>query len=182
MNKIQFSEANIKDTQGIARLHAQSWRENYKGSVSDEYLTKQADADRLNIWTIRLTDPKPNQWVLKAELEQQLIGFICLYGEHHKEYGTMVDNLHVESKLKGQKIGTQLLNHAANWAKQNFPQLPVYLEVLKNNAAAIGFYQSLGGKYVGDAIWNAPCGTKVDELLYQWDSPEHLLIQSGKRI
>ncbi len=181
MNPISFEQATTADVLAIAMLHSNSWRENYKGIVSDDYLENQVEQNRIDTWQSRFDDPKSNQWVLLAKADNELVGFICLYGEHHSQHGTIIDNLHVDSNFKGRGIGTQLLIKGAEWAKEYYPQSAVYLEVLSKNSAAIGFYQSLGGKHIGNAIWNAPCGTKVEELLYQWGRPESLLMLSGKR-
>ena len=175
MNKLHFSQADQKDIQSIASLHAQSWRENYKGCVADDYLEKRVDAERLTIWTERLTNPRENQWILLVKSNEALVGFICLYQDNHAEYGTLIDNLHVDSNFKGQGIGTKLMKKAVEWVMQNNSNSAIYLEVLSKNSAAIGFYKSLGGKELAKTVWSAPCGSQVDELIFEWTTPKVLL-------
>lgn len=175
MNLVSFEQATQEDVLPIAALHTKSWRENYNGIVSDGYLDNHVEKNRIETWQSRFEQPNSNQWVLLAKVDSELIGFICLYGEHHPERGTIIDNLHVSSSSKGLGIGTQLLKKGAEWAKEHYPQSAIYLEVLTKNTAAIGFYESLGGTYIGNAIWNAPCDTEVEELIYQWATPDLLI-------
>lgn len=39
-------QATIKDVAVIAELHAASWRQSYRGVLSDEYLARDVVADR----------------------------------------------------------------------------------------------------------------------------------------
>ena len=172
--KMIFREATLEDLSNIAELHAQSWRENYREALPAEYLKESVSSDRKNIWTERLIAPSLNQHVLVAEDNGDLCGFICTFGANHPEYGSIVDNLHVSSKVKGQGIGTKLFIAAAKWASTNYKDYDLYLEVLECNENAIRFYNYLGGKNIGSAYWHTPCGNKVKELIYSWGKPEIL--------
>lgn len=163
--------ANLDDLTKIANLHAQSWRENYREALSNNYLENQVFADREKVWSERLNMPMDNQLVLVAELSGVFRGFICAFGAHHVEYGSIIDNLHVVNRYKGQGIGTQLLASAAKWANENYPNDKLYLEVLACNTKAYGFYQSIGAKEVSIAYWNTPCNNRVKEYLLGWESP-----------
>ena len=167
-------EANLNDLSNIAKLHTQSWRENYSGVLSAEYLNEDVVSDRNKVWTERLTTPSANQYVLIAENNDDFCGFVCVFGAKHSKYGSIVDNLHVNSKIKGQGIGTKLLISAAKWAVTNYKDHELYLEVLENNKSAIGFYESLGGRKIDSAFWHTPCGNEVTEFIYSWGSPELL--------
>ena len=166
--------ATLSDLNHIASLHVQSWRDNYQEALSQEYLEQHVETERKAVWSERLTVPKSNQLVLVAEGDMGFCGFICVFGAHHPNYGTIIDNLHVNPAVKGQGIGTKLLRAAAKWASENYQQFPMYLEVLACNPKAIGFYQALGGRQVDSAYWHTPCGNKVEEYLYFWDEPTKL--------
>ncbi len=172
--KMTLREANLNDLPNIAELHAQSWRENYSTVLASEYLNEGVFADRNKIWTERLMSPALNQQVLIAEDNGNFCGFICLYGANHPEYGSIVDNLHVNPKMKGQGLGRKLLIAGAKWANSHYKDYNLYLEVLECNDNAISFYEFFGGKNIDTAYWHTPCGNKVKEFIYSWCKPEEL--------
>ena len=121
---------------------------------------------------IGLSSPETGQRVFVATLGSDFIGFICLLENYSNEY-LLLDNLHVSAKAQGKGIGKKLIYYALNSLNlENDKGLS--LEVLKANNKAIGFYTSLGGIQIHSQIWLAPCGTKVEEYVYQWPSIEIL--------
>jgi ribosomal protein S18 acetylase RimI-like enzyme len=171
---MKLREASFNDLSNIAELHAQSWRENYSEVLTAEYLNDNVSIDRKQVWTDRLTSPSANQYVLIAEDNGIFCGFVCVYGAKHAEYGSIIDNLHVNSTIKGKGLGTKLIVAAAKWAATHYKNHDLYLEVLACNVKAIGFYESLGGRNIDFAYWYTPCDTKAKEFLYSWGRPEHL--------
>lgn len=167
--------ASKQDIAAIAALHALSWQQNYHEVLSKQYLKDKVLDDRLSIWTARLTEPAEDQYVLVAENEGTLCGFICLYANKHNEYGTLIDNLHVHSDVKGKGIGTLLLNAGMSWAAQRHKEAGMYLEVLAPNVKAIAFYQARGAKKLTSGYWHTPCGNKVKEYIYHWVSVPELI-------
>jgi len=172
---VELREAEYQDYAKIAKLHAKSWQEHYRGIVTDGYLDQYAADDRLVIWQTRLTNPAFNQSVLLLEEGDTLCGFICVYGNHNFDHGTMIDNLHVDSAYQGHGLGTQLMLEAAKWTEKYFPDSGLYLEVLDQNVAAKQFYLALGGEESQQSHWNSPCGTQVAERMIVWPSPKLLL-------
>jgi len=175
-------EANLKDLENIAGLHAQSWRDNYHSVLSAEYLNNRVFSEREVIWRARLSNPQSNQMVFVAETEDTFCGFICVLGANHPKYGTIIDNLHVKSSSKGQGTGSSLLAAAASWAIANYSGHHLYLEVLACNSKAIGFYESRGAQNIATAYWHTPCDNKVKEFIYSWGPAENLMnIKSSQR-
>jgi ribosomal protein S18 acetylase RimI-like enzyme len=172
-----FREATHKDISSIAHLHALSWQQNYSQVLSANYLNDNVFNDRIDIWRLRLNQPKTNQFVLLAENNGVLCGFICIYGHHHCKYGTIIDNLHVDSESKGKGLGTALIKAGATWAYQHFSESSIYLEVLQNNIKARGFYESLGANNIAQKVWHTPCGNKINEYIYHWQDIENLINQ-----
>lgn len=162
--------ATIEDLRNIANLHANSWREVYKPVLSEQYLKDEVIAERTALWTERLNSPAPNQLVLVAEKDNNFVGFICCFAANHKEYGSIIDNLHVNASYKGQGFGKRLINAALDWLLVHYANEPLYLEVLECNPKAIGFYQSIGAKDLATAYWHTPCGNKAKEYLVGWQS------------
>jgi ribosomal protein S18 acetylase RimI-like enzyme len=167
-------KACLDDLSSIANLHAQSWRDNYRDVLSEEYLEKIVFTDRQAVWTSRLNNPLTNQLVLVAEIDDHICGFICAFGDNHPTFGTIIDNLHVKSGNKGKGVGRQLLAAAASWAATHYKSTDLYLEVLESNTKAIGFYESLGAKNIGSSYWHTPCGNQTKEFIYSWGLPDTL--------
>lgn len=171
---MRIREAEFNDYAKIAELHTANWQQAYAGILDDDYLQNQMLDERKAIWQTRLIHPSLNQGILLLEENDQLCGFICLYGNHSFDYGTMIDNLHIASGSRGKGFGKQLMAEAATWANKHFSSLGMYLEVLKANQAAINFYLSVGATDSKDMVWNAPCGTQVPCHTYTWQSPDQL--------
>jgi GNAT superfamily N-acetyltransferase len=177
---MELREASIGDLSNIEELHAQSWRENYNEVLSNSYLNEEVFSDRTNVWTARLTDPAANQFTLIAEIDSVFCGFVCVFGANHSKFGTIIDNLHIKSSIKGKVIGSKLLVAAAQWAVMHYKSESLYLEVLEVNIKAIKFYEFLGAKSIDISYWHTPCGNKVKEFIYSWGSPENLTKQQFK--
>ncbi len=171
---MELKIAEYSDYERIAALHAQSWKQHYNGILGKDYLANDVLEDRLAIWQTRLINPPFNQHVILIEEGGLLCGFICAFGNHDFERGTIIDALHIDDAYRGKGIGTQLIEEMAQWIEQYFPDNGVYLEVMKENHQAIEFYDSIGGLSSSERLWNAPCGNQVPELIYTWTSAHTL--------
>ncbi|ANS87500.1 hypothetical protein VSVS12_03800 [Vibrio scophthalmi] len=172
---MEIKVAEYKDYERIAHLHAQSWQTYYQGILGANYLDHDVIDDRLVIWQTRLINPPFNQHVLIAEDDGQLCGFICAFGNHDYDKGTIIDALHIDSRYRGQGLGAKLIAETAKWIDQHFADTGVYLEVMAKNGQAVDFYEHLGGENSLERLWDAPCGNQVPELVYTWSSPKQLL-------
>ena len=85
---ITYEKATMEDTSEIAALHTTSWQMHYRKIYADKYLDVDLAGDRLAVWTQRLSRPNPEQHVLKALLNDRMIGFVCTYLNKDSEYGT----------------------------------------------------------------------------------------------
>ncbi len=141
---IVYRMATSKDALPVAKLHAENWQRHYRGVLSDAFLDEFVYEDRKSVWLKRFQSPTPDQFVLLAEEEGQLRGFLCAYLNYDVTYGVLLDNLHVSSTYKSKGIGTALMQRLAK--KLNEKRLDkMYLWVLEQNTDAEGFYESLGG-------------------------------------
>jgi ribosomal protein S18 acetylase RimI-like enzyme len=171
---VRLREATRADTQFVADLHTASWRANFRGTFSDEYLDGPVVEDRLRVWTERLTEQPPNQYVAIAENDDgEAVGFACAYGAEDPKWGTFLDNLHVRSEMFGQGIGKRLMADVAAWSLRRHPECGMHLLVLESNARARRFYESLGAfDAEGTLIFDSP-GGQVHSRRYVW-TPEQL--------
>lgn len=172
-----FRSAAEEDIEGIATLHARSWQQNYRGAMSDDFLDNQAPAERLKVWGSRLKKEAANQLVIVAETNQEIVGFVCVLFDQNKEYGALLDNLHVSSFLQGRGIGRQLMHLAAKEIEQKRPNSDMYLWVLEQNVSAIRFYEGLGGEKV-ETVEEMDIGDRpIVKSRYYWKSLEKLVAE-----
>ncbi|MCY9852137.1 GNAT family N-acetyltransferase [Vibrio mediterranei] len=174
---MEFRVAEYSDYQSVAELHAVSWQKAYKGIMRQSYLDESVLEDKQLIWQTRLLNPPFSQHVIIAEHQGELAGFICLFGNHNVEFGTIIDNLHVRASAQGKGVAKKLIALAMEWASKYYPDNGVFLEVLADNANAIKFYESIGANRALKQRGESPCGRHVDEFIYVWKNPEALMEQ-----
>ncbi|MGF1728368.1 N-acetyltransferase family protein [Photobacterium kasasachensis] len=167
---VELNIATPDDMAPIATLHAKSWQDIYRGLLSENYLNHDIFQNRLNIWQQRFAAPEPRQRILVARERTNLCGFICIYLDNHPEWGTLVENLHIDKAYQGLGLGKQLLQSAAKLSHQQTADKGMYLEVLAGNQAAQTFYQKLGAFNARAQQWQAPDGSIVEEFVYRWQS------------
>lgn len=160
--------ATPTDAEAIAALHAQSWRQSYRGILTDAYLDGDIFADRRAVWQGRLTEPAPNQFLLVAEAEGTVRGFVCAFGDDDPRWGTLVDNLHVSQTVKGLGIGTALLQRVGEWVKAHREHPGFYLWVFEKNHGARRFYENRGGENVEQAVKDNPGGGQALAFRVAW--------------
>jgi steroid delta-isomerase-like uncharacterized protein len=164
--------ATPDDVQAIAKLHAESWRSAYRGSLSDEYLDGQVYADRLSLWSAKFSSPDSDLFlVLLASRDAEPAGFVCAVLDEDETWGALLDNLHVLPAWKGRGLGRKLMADAAKWVAGRRPGSPLHLWVIEGNEEARSFYERLGGRSLDRKLWNAPDGRGVALLRYVWNDP-----------
>ena len=72
---IELRTAQFADYTAIAKLHAENWRQNYRGIFSDPFLDHEVEKDRSDNWYQRLQSPAANQLITVATLEDRIVGF-----------------------------------------------------------------------------------------------------------
>jgi ribosomal protein S18 acetylase RimI-like enzyme len=171
---IEYRLAGSSDAEGIASLHARSWRENYRGSFHDAFLDGDLLGERLRVWRERLARPPGNQFVQLAVEGTNPLGFVCAYGAHDPRWGSFIDNLHVAHASKRNGIGSSLMRRAGAWLASRYPDLGVYLWVLEVNSSARRFYERLGGRNAGVSVMETHGGAVVRSCRYSWPRAERL--------
>ena len=166
--RVRFRHATRADAGAIGALHAASWRANYRGAYRDEYLDGDVVEERRRVWEARLSTPAPNQLVLLAETDDELIGFACAFGADDPKWGTLLDNLHVRPGQQGNGIGAALLAEVAAWCRSSHPDCGLYLWVLEQNRGAQRFYHRLGATDEGGQLSNPPGGGQIPSRRYVW--------------
>lgn len=167
------------DVESIARLHAASWRTAYRGMYRDEYLDGDIVEERMHVWKQRFASPADNQHVLLATEGDDLLGFVCAYGNSDARWGTLVDNLHVRLDQQGRGLGRRLLAASAIWSRERYPDALLHLWVLDANAKARRFYELLGAQQQESAVSEPPGGGSVTGWRYVWFSIDPLLAHTA---
>jgi ribosomal protein S18 acetylase RimI-like enzyme len=173
---VQYRAATAQDVEAIAALHADSWRRHYRGAYLDTYLDGEVVADRLAVWTDRLTEPSSDRYTIAAEQDGTLVGFAHTMLDNDPTWGALVENLHVTHGLKRHGIGTRLMAESARTLISRGTSSGMYLWVLEQNKAAQAFYGARGGMCVGREMRGPfPGGGKAVGLRYAWADPSDLL-------
>src|SRR3989442_11178917 len=75
MVEATYREATAQDVEGIAVLHADSWRRHYRGAYSDSFLDNEVIPDRNRVWMERLNRPdRSNECTIVAERDCAIVG------------------------------------------------------------------------------------------------------------
>lgn len=152
---IRFADA--RDAEHIAALHADSWRNHYRGAYSNRYLDGDLDRERLSVWSQRLRRAAGDQFTLVAGTTDRVDGFAHVVLDADPVWGALVENLHVTKSLHRTGIGTSLLVAAAGVVIERRPTCPIYLWVQEQNRGAQAFYVARHGR-LGDREPIAPPG------------------------
>ena len=166
--------ATPADLELIASLHAESWRTAYRGMYPDDYLDNDVIQDRLLVWQDRMRVRADNQGVIVAEGDAMIEGFICVYGDDDRQWGSLIDNLHVAPHLKRGGIGTLLMREGAAWLRDHYPSSGAYLWALEANAPARSFYERLGAREAETVQTETAGGGHAMSCRYVWPAPEAL--------
>jgi GNAT superfamily N-acetyltransferase len=133
--------AEPSDAPDMARVHVDTWRETYRGLMSDAVLDDPALLSwRERFWTAALTDPKYSQnTAAVASFQGTLIG-IAMSGPslEDNEEPQQLHLLYAYAAFHGSGVGTALLNAVIE------PTAPAALWVADPNPRAQAFYRKNG--------------------------------------
>ena len=159
------------DAEAVAALHAESWRTTYTGIVPEQALGDGLAAERLDLWTLRLTvdygEPANTPALLIADsAEGEAIGFAYLVPQ--PDGRILLDNLHVRPGGTGRGTGRLLMSAALAHTARQHPGADFYLEVLRDNTRAVAFYERAGGVRTAEQEGFFPGGFVLPEYEYTW--------------
>jgi ribosomal protein S18 acetylase RimI-like enzyme len=172
---IKLRNAQFADYVAIATLHAENWRQNYRDIMSDQFLNNEVEQDRLAVWLRRLKFPAANQQVIVATLDEQIVGFCCVYLNDDPKLGSLLDNLHVASNTQSSGIGTLLMKECAKLICNKANSRKMYLWVYQVNEKARKFYERLGGTNLKTVKEQTSDGKYAQVCAYIWNDVSILL-------
>ncbi|MFQ3192281.1 MAG: ribosomal protein S18 acetylase RimI-like enzyme [Francisellaceae bacterium] len=167
--------ATYKDNGVIASIHAESWKIGYENVLSEDYLNNIVPEERKIIWDSTLKSPKTNQKIFVAEVDDHIVGFVCVLLDEDPTHGSYIDNLHIEKTHQSKGIGKLLLLTAAQLCDDYSSSSKLFLLVTQHNIRAQQFYKRLGGVNTDITKWVAPNGTVVPTYKFVWDNVKCLL-------
>ncbi|MGD1857742.1 MAG: GNAT family N-acetyltransferase [Leptolyngbyaceae cyanobacterium] len=171
---LHTQEITASDSDTIARVHALSWQDSYRGILRDSYLDGPIFEERLALWEKRLLEPASGDMGFLALSETIPVGFIFACAGHDIHRGTFLDNLHVLPEERGKGIGKKLLRALTSSLISKGYEEGIYLWVFEDNYRTRKFYERLGANVIERVVIDAPGGGKVAEWLYAWESLNHL--------
>lgn len=172
---IELRQGQFSDFQAIAKLHADSWKQNYRGILSDNYLDNEVDIDQLNTWYQKLYEPEENQIITVALLKKNIVGFCCTILNDDLQFGSLIDNLHVSAAMQKSGIGKMLIKNAVNAIIEKALTQRMYLWVYEANSNARSAYERLGGTNFETLMKTGKDGTIARTCRYIWDDVANII-------
>lgn len=172
---ILLRSATFNDHQQIALLHATNWQHTYRGILSDHYLNNEVIEERTRFWKERLEQPAANQITTVAVMNDAVMGFSCFLLDDNKEYGTLLDNLHVSVHAQKNGIGKMLMQDGARTILSKAGTHNMYLWVFDDNVNARVVYEKLGGKHAETCLHHNKDGTSANACRYYWEDVKTIL-------
>ncbi|MGH1558818.1 GNAT family N-acetyltransferase [Caulobacter segnis] len=187
------SGTSRSDADALADLHTRSRQVAYRDLYGDAYLDHELlGVSRASWRAARFEDFDPACDLILAAIEDGApigpppiglapiglapiglapIGLAFASFRLKPEVGALLDNLHVAPERKGGGLGTRLLAEAARWLVEDHAGAPLHLEVYGPNAAALGFYERLGGVEAARYAEAVPGGRVVEVVRYRCGRP-----------
>jgi ribosomal protein S18 acetylase RimI-like enzyme len=167
--------ATEADAAAIAAVHTASWRDAYAHILAPEFLSSSIETDRRTVWLQRLKDRPPSQLVdIAVDATGQVVAFVCGYCDFDPRWGSLIDNLHVLPKLRGQGIGARLFRTVVARLAATNSSSGLHLWIFEANVAGLRFYGRLGGRIVGKDRSRIPAAGGKAVLLVHWPNLAHI--------
>ena len=143
-------KATCLDSTYIANLIISGWKTAYKGLIDDTFLNNMPEDSIKNRWLQTVKNQNSSDNVYVCEEDNKILGVIR-FGDpvdSNSKFDSEVLALYVEPNLKGNGIGTKLLNFAKEYfIKNNKTNMVIWC--LNNNIPSMKFYEKRGGKAFG---------------------------------
>jgi|26BtaG_2_1085354.scaffolds.fasta_scaffold07613_3 ribosomal protein S18 acetylase RimI-like enzyme len=140
---INIRLTNHDDIDNIAKIHCQSWEQAYQNLLPKTYIDANNNlADKAAMWAQVIPQVNTTTLIAYDEIKRD-VGFISYY-QKDKQVEFAITTLYILPQNQGKGVGTALMAAALQKMRQINPVALVSLWVLKNNLAAIRFYQRQG--------------------------------------
>ena len=136
--------AKLEDARAIAAIHVHTWQAAYQGIIPSTFLDSLSIEDRENRWRTILNQTASETWV--AEEDNEVVGWISAARSRDEDAPSTtgeVWGIYVDPAQWRRGVGASLW-HEAEVCLEAAGFLDITLWVLKENARAIAFYESIG--------------------------------------
>lgn len=159
--------AGPADAEALAHVHVASWRETYRGLLSESFLARMSEEGHARRFRKELTRPGPHDVTLAALNPLGLFGYVAGGPSRAAVQGEAeIATLYILRTAQGRGVGRRLLTDAVR-ALSAHGARSLMISVLADNASARSFYERLGG--VADAPrQEVGPGGMVWEVSYRW--------------
>jgi len=169
------------DEAAIAALHTATWRESFRGALSDAYLDGPLESEMRARWQRRLTEAQPGRLLLTAVLDGGFAGFLAAVPDEDDPGRDLIDNLHVPPELRNCGIGATLMREAADRLAAMGRSRAV-LRVVEANEGACRFYRDLGGVEGAPELRRIGAGSEVRLLPFAWARMQDIATAARRRL
>jgi ribosomal protein S18 acetylase RimI-like enzyme len=172
---IELKPAQFSHYPTIAKIHAQSWQNNYRNILSTQFLDEKVEKERLDFWQKRFLSSSANQQLTVAMINQNIVGFSCLNLDDDPEHGSLLDNLHILQNFQNSGIGKRLIQNCAVTILEKAKTAKMYLWVYGVNENARKVYEHLGASHLHTIEKFIEDGSKARVCKYLWEDVSSLL-------
>ncbi|WP_010497476.1 GNAT family N-acetyltransferase [Paenibacillus elgii] len=141
--------ASVRDIEGIARVHVESWKSTYCGIVSESFLSNLTVEKRMKHWKAIFDNLTEDGVIYVVEDSGSIVGFV--HGgksrEPDFEYDAELYAIYLLKEVQRNGYGKLLFERFIEALKQrNYRSFMLW--VLEDNPS-MGFYKKQGGQYLG---------------------------------
>ena len=160
--------AGPADAEALARAHVTSWRQTYRGLLPDAYLARLSEAAHARRFAHLLLKPGRDDVTLAAADRWGIVGY-AQGGPSRRRVPdeAEVATLYLVREAQGHGLGGRLLADTAR-ALAAHGAKSLVISVLRDNFAARGFYEHLGGEPEPARQEPGPGGGMFYEVAYRW--------------
>lgn len=163
MTEWRIGPVTDDEIEELARLHAVSRRNAYRGLVADEHLRWVSEQERIAHWKERLADDSRLRVVLRAHEPGRLVGF-AVATQDTPRFATL-NAIHVHPDRRGAGIG-QLLHDELLHTMRYWACVDAQLWVVAGNQRAQAFYWHNGWAEDGTRSTHTIGGGTVEIVRY----------------
>ncbi|MGI6278551.1 MAG: GNAT family N-acetyltransferase [Patescibacteria group bacterium] len=144
MNRVQIDRANLADISTISEIKKKVWLTTYPNLIAGidkkDVLAKDFNQEERQ----RPRNIKSKNWrYWLAKKDGRVVGYLCAIKK--KNNRGAIKLIHVLPECQGEGLGSALFRQALNWLSGR----KVFLQVAKDNFAAIEFYKKFNFSLVG---------------------------------
>jgi ribosomal protein S18 acetylase RimI-like enzyme len=166
--------AGPADAEALASAHVTSWRETYRGLLPDAYLARMSQTAHARRFAHLLLHPGTDDVTLAIADRWEIVGYAQGGPSRRRTPGEAeIATLYLVRSAQGRGLGRLLLADTSR-ALAARGATSLVISVLRDNFAARGFYEHLGGEPEPARLEPGPGGAMLHEVAYRWADIEAL--------